>query len=90
MSKMFRRKLRRYGIAIRDVVLIDGRSLEPIRGKVVDACEAGIGVELEGDRPDFKPKQRIRVRSRRGSGSATVRYLKEESPTLFRMGIEWV
>ena len=89
MDKVKRRKLRRYGIAARDVVLIEGRSPEAIRGRLVDECEAGICVAVEGDRPDLERKQRIRVRSRRGCRSANVKYLREESPTSFRLGIEW-
>ena len=84
MDKLERRQSRRHGVPARDIAVIEGRSREEIRGWFNDESELGISVTIEGDRPDLEPDQTIRIRSRRRSGRARVRYFTEESATAFR------
>jgi hypothetical protein len=89
MANIRQRKGQRYNARTHDVVVIETLSAQIFRGRLIDESPGGIGVALDGERPALKPNERIRVRCRSGNGLAKVRYVKEESPTSFRVGIKW-
>jgi hypothetical protein len=88
MAKIHQRKCPRYVTKTSDVVLIEILPTKILRGRLVDESKGGVGVAIEGERPALAPNQRVRIRCRAGSGKAVVRYVTEESPTSFRVGIK--
>jgi hypothetical protein len=89
MANIRQRKGPRYTAKTDDVVLVENQSYKLLKGRLADQSKGGLGIAFEGNKPALSLNERIRVRCRAGSGTATVRYIEEETPSSFRVGIKW-